>query len=120
MTRLLEEIKVDVSFVRSHTLQPKWYKALKVVLLVGFLVGYGCLFGLARMAAFLVSFLLLSLVVHLIYRARTQRFQRSWLDFVVAEENGKPAAKSIGAYYYAAVVLNAVLSVIASQLLSPR
>ena len=117
MSNLLDEIKVDVNFVRSHTLQPKWYKALKVVLLVGFLAGYGHLFGLARMAAFLVCFLVLSLVVHLVYRAKTQRFQRSWLDFVVAEENGKPVARSIGKFYYTAVALNAMLSVIISQLL---
>ena len=117
MTNLLDEIKVDVDFVRSHALQPKWYKALKVVILVGFLAGYGYLFGLARMAAFLVSFLLLSLAVHLIYRAKTQRWQHSWLDFVVAEENGKIVAKSIGRYYYAAVVLNAILSLVISQAL---
>jgi hypothetical protein len=117
MTHLLDEIKIDVAFVRSHTLQPKWYKALKVVILAGFLAGYGYLFGLARLAAFLVSFLLLSLVVHLIYRARTQRWQRSWLDFVVAEANGKRAAQSIGKFYYAAIVLNAVLSVVISQAL---
>jgi len=57
MSNLLDEIKVDVNLVRSHTLQPKWYKALKVVLLVGFVVGYGHLFGLARTAVFLGSFL---------------------------------------------------------------
>jgi hypothetical protein len=117
MSNLLDEIKMDVNFVRSHTLQPKWYKTLKVVLLAGFLVGYGCLFGLARMAAFLVCFLFLSLVVHLVYRAKTQRFQCSWLDFVVAVENGKPAAKRIGKFYYAAIVLNTVLSVLISQVL---
>jgi hypothetical protein len=117
MTHLLEEIKLDVSFVKSHSLQPKWYKALKVVILVGFLVGYGYLFGLARTAVFCASFLSLSFLVHLIYRAKTQRWQRSWLDFVVAEENGKIVAKSIGRYYYAAVVLNAILSVVISQAL---
>ena len=114
---MLEEIKFDVAFVRSHTLQPQWYKTLKVMLLVGFLAGYGRLVGLARMAACLVCFLVLSLVVHLVYRAKTQRFQRSWLDFVVAEENGKPVARSIGKFYYTAVALNAMLSVIISQLL---
>jgi hypothetical protein len=62
----------------------------------------------------------LSFVVHLIYRTGTQRFQRSWLDFVVAEENGKPVAKSIGMFYYAAIVVNAILSVIVSQLLRVR
>jgi hypothetical protein len=117
MTDLLDEIKVDVNFVRSHTLQPKWYKALKVVILVGFLAGCGYLFGLARMTAFLVSFLLLSLVIHLIYRAKTQRWQHSWLDFMVAEANGKRVAQSIGKFYYAAVVLNAVRAVILSQAL---
>ena len=117
MTNLLDEIKVDVGFVRSHTLQPNWYKALKVVILVGFLAGYGYVFGLARMAVCLVSFLLLSLVVHLIYRAKTQRWQHSWLDFVAADENGKRVAQSIGKFYYAAVVLNAVLAVILSQAL---
>jgi hypothetical protein len=117
MRNLLDEIKVDVAFVRSHTVQPKWYKALKVVILAGFLAGYGCLFGLARMAVFCASFLLLSLVVHLIYRAKTQRWQHSWLDFMVAEENGKPVAQRIGKFYYAAVVLNAVLAVILSQAL---
>ena len=117
MSNVLDEIKVDVNFVRSHTLQPKWYKALKVVLLLGFLTGYSRLFGLARMAVFLVSFLLLSLAVHLIYRAGTRRWQRSWLDFVVAEENGGPVAQRIGKFYYAAVVLDATLSVIVSQAL---
>ena len=115
MSNLRNEIKVDLAFVRSHTLQPKWYKALKVVILAGFLAGYGYLFGLARMAAFLVSFLLLSLVVHLIYRAKTQRWQHSWLDFVVAEENGKRVAQSIGKFYYAAVVLNAALAVTSAR-----
>jgi hypothetical protein len=30
MRSLLDEIKVDLAFVRSYTLQPKWYKTLKV------------------------------------------------------------------------------------------
>ena len=119
MTHLLEEIKHDVKFVKSHSLQPKWYKALKVAILLGFLVGYGCLFGLARTAIFFASFLSLSFLVHLLYRAKTQRWQRSWLDFVVAEENGKIVAKSIGKFYYSAIVFNAILSVVISQVLPP-
>ena len=117
MTHLLEEIKLDVNFVKSHSLQPKWYKALKVVILVGFLVGYGYLCGLARTAVFCASFLSLSFLVHLIYRAKTQRWQHSWLDFVVREENGKRVAQSIGKFYYAAVVLNAALPMAISQAL---
>jgi hypothetical protein len=117
MTHLLEEIKHDVQFVKSHSLQPKWYKALKVVILAIFVVGYGYLFGLARTAVFFASFLFLSLLVHLLYRAKTQRWQRTWLDFVVTEENDKMVAKSIGKYYYTAVVLNTILSVVISQAL---
>jgi hypothetical protein len=98
-------------------LQPKWYKLLKVLILVGFLAGYGYWFGLARTVVFFASFLSLSLLVHLLYRAKTQRWQRSWLDFVVAEANGKRVAQSIGKFYYAAIVLNAVLSVVISQAL---
>lgn len=117
MTNLREELKVDVAFVRSHSLQPGWYKILKVAIVAGFVAAYGCLFGPARTAVFLAGFLLLSLLVHLLYRAGTHRWQRSWLDFVVAEENGKLVAKSVGRYYYAAVVLNAFLSVLVSQVL---
>jgi hypothetical protein len=36
---------------------------------------------------------------------------------VVVEENGKIVAKSIGRYYYTAVVFNAILSVVISQVL---
>ena len=36
---------------------------------------------------------------------------------MVAEENGKRVAQSIGKFYYAAVVLNAALSVVLSQAL---
>jgi hypothetical protein len=42
--------------------------------------------------------------------AGTHKFQRSWLDFVVVEENGVPKAKRIGAFYYAAIVVNAMLA----------
>lgn len=45
------------------------------------------------------------------------RFQRIWLDFVVAEEHGQLVAKNIGGCYYAAIVLNALLSVVISQAL---
>ena len=54
---------------------------------------------------------------HLIYRAKTQRWQHNWLDFVVAEENGKRVAQRTGKFCYAAVVLNAALAVAISQAL---
>ena len=116
MTKLRNEIKVGLDSVRSHTLQPKWYKALKVA--PGGLPGWlrlpvwpdkdGGLPGqLSSVEPRRPSDL----------SRKTQRWQRSWLDFIVAEENGKRVAKSIGKFYYAAVVLNTVLSVIVSQAL---
>jgi hypothetical protein len=118
MSRLLEELKIDLKFVGSHTVQPRWYKVLKIFLLVGFLVGYGLLFGARKTLVFLGVFFLLSLVVHMVYRVKTDTWKRSWLDFAVVEEPGGPRPVGIGVYYYSAVVLNAVLSLIISQVLA--
>lgn len=115
MPGLLEEIKVDLSFVKSHSLQPRWYKFLKVLILLGFLVGYGCLFGWVSAVVFLACFIFLSLLVHLLYRAKTKRWTQSWLDFVVVEEGHERRAKSIGKFYYSAIVLNTLVSVVISQ-----
>ena len=115
MTKLLEEIKYDLRFVKSHSLQPKWYKVLKIFILLGFIAGYWTFFGLMKTIVFLVVFLLLSFFVHMLYRARTHKFTQSWLDFVVVEENGAIKAKSIGKFYYAAIVLNAAIAVTISQ-----
>jgi hypothetical protein len=114
MTKFLEGLKVDLKFVGSHTLQPRWYKLLNgpaVELCSRLLASVrgdedGGLHNV---------FFLLSLLVHMIYRVKTDTWKRSWLDFVVVEENGGPRPARIGVYYYSAVVLNAVLSLIVSQ-----
>jgi Ca2+-dependent lipid-binding protein len=115
MTKLIQEIKDDFDFVKSHTLQPKWYKVLKVFILAGFLAGYYFLFGRSKTIVFSAVFLFLSLLVHLLYRAKTNKWKRSWLDFVVAKEGDETKAERIGKYYYSAIILNAILSVIVSQ-----
>jgi hypothetical protein len=117
MSKLLKEIQSDVRFVRSHTLQPKWYKFGKIFILLGVLGGYYALFGWRRMLIFLGVFLLLSLLLHLLYRAGTHKFTRTWLDFVVVEEEGVPRAKRIGAFYYIAILLNALIALAVSLLL---
>lgn len=117
MARLLDGLKVDLKFMGSHTLQPKWYKVLKVFLLAGVVVGYGLLFGLTKTAVFLAVFSLLSLTVHMLYRVKTDTWKRSWLDFIVVEENGGPRPAKIGAFYYSAVVLDALIAVLVSQAL---
>lgn len=117
MTKLLQEITDDLDFVRSHTLQPKWYKVLKVFILAGVLAGFYFFFGPTKTVTFLAVFLLLSLVVHMIYRINTNKWKQSWLDFVVVEENNKMKARSIGKYYYSAIILNAIISILISQVI---
>ena len=116
MTRLLQEIKEDVKFIKSHSLQPPWYKALKIFILAGFLAGYYYLFGFVRTAVFFAVFLFLSLLIHFIYRIKTNKWKQSWLDFVVAESDDGIKAVSIGKIYYSAIVLNVFLSIAVSQM----
>jgi hypothetical protein len=117
MSKLLDEIKYDMSFMKSHTLQPRWFKVAKVFLLLGFLVGYTYLFGWIKTVLFLAVFIVLSLLVHLVYRVKTNKWKQSWLDFVVIEENGEMKTKRIGKFYYSAVIFNIILSLVISQVL---
>jgi hypothetical protein len=116
MSKLLREIKDDLGFIKSHTLQPSWYKVLKVFILAGFLAGHYFLFGFRKTAIFLAVFLFLMLLVHLVYRVKTDKFRKSWLDFIVVESNQGVRAESIGKFYYAAVILSALCSVAIGQL----
>ena len=117
MAKLGDEIKVDLNFIKSHTLQPKWYKVFKVFMLVGFFLGYLALFGTRKTVVFFVAFFCLSFLVHMIYRVKTNTWQQSWLDFVVIEENNEIKAERIGLYYYLAIAFNVVLALTLSQLL---
>ncbi len=117
MARLLNEIKHDLSFIKSHTLQPQWYKVLKVFVILGVLVGYYFLFGIRKTVIFIAVFFSLALLIHLTYRTKTNRYTQSWLDFVVIEEDGEIRPDSIGKFYYLANATNAVLSLVVSQLI---
>ena len=117
MAKLLNEIRYDLSFIKSHTLQPQWFKIAKIFILLGFLVGYTCLFGWEKTVLFSVTFIFLSLIVHFVYRVKTNRWKQSWLDFVIVEENGKMKTKHIGKFYYSAVIFNFILSLVVSQVL---
>ena len=118
MTNLLDEIKYDLSFLKSHTLQPKWFKILKVFILIGFSAGYYSLFGLTSTILFLVTFMFLMLVVHFTYRRKTNKFTANWLDFIVIEDSGELEKKRIGKYYYPAIIVNVIISFIVSQVLT--
>ena len=117
MPNLLNEVKDDAQFVKGHTLQPKWFKAVKIFILLGFLASYILLLGWRKMLIFLVCFLLLMLLVHLAYRTNTHKFTQSWLDFVVVEDDGQLKYQRIGKYYYSAILVNAFISILISQLL---
>lgn len=116
MSWLLNEIKHDLNFIKSHTLQPQWYKLLKIFIILGFMVGYYFLFGILKTVLFFAAFFSLALLVHLTYRIKTSRWTQNWLDFVVIEENGEIRAESIGKFYYLSIGINAMLSLVVSQL----
>ena len=116
MKKFFAEIKHDLSFIQSHTLQPKWFKIFKMFLLLGVLGGYAFLFGWGKTIVFAISFFGLMLIVHFVYRAKTKRFSQSWLDFIIYEENGETKYKRIGKFYYSAITVNAIFSLIISQI----
>jgi hypothetical protein len=118
MTKLIDEIKYDLSYLKSHELQPKWFKVLKVFILLGVLVGYYSLFGLTATILFIVTFFILMLIVHFDYRIKTNKYTTSWLDFVVIEEGGEQKTKRIGKYYYLTVIVNVIIALIISQVLT--
>jgi hypothetical protein len=117
MKKIIDEFKLDFNFVKSHSMQPKWYKFLKVFILLGFLLAYYFLFGWKKTVLFLAAFIILSALVHLVYRIKTNKWKQSWLDFIVVEENGEMKPKRIGKYYYLAIVINAIISIAISQVL---
>ncbi len=116
MKKLLADIKYDLNFIKSHTLQPKWFKVLKIFLLLGFLGGFVFLFGWKKTVVFFVCFIGLMAIVHFVYRANTNRWSQSWLDFIVYEEGDKLKYQRIGKFYYGAVLVSAVLAFVISRL----
>jgi len=118
MPNLLDEIKIDLHFLKSHRLQPKWYKILKIFILLGILTGYYFLWGMLATIVFIITFFVLMLIVHFIYRYKTNKYTTNWLDFIVVEKGGKQKKKMIGKYYYPAVIMNMIISFFVSQLLT--
>jgi hypothetical protein len=116
MANLLDEIRLDVEFIKGHNLQPGWYKVLKVFILIGFFVGYAFFFGFPATLVFFAVFFFLSVIIHLFYRSGTNKWRRSWLDFVVVEDGDRIKTKRIGKYYYSAIVINTVIAIVISQL----
>jgi hypothetical protein len=114
MSKLMDEIKYDANFIKGHTLQPKWWKVLKVFIVLGFLVGFYLLVGLVKTVVFAAVFFFLMTIVHLVYRWKTKKFKQSWLDFIVIEEEDGLRYERIGIYYYSAIVINLIIALVIS------
>ena len=118
MKKLWSEIKYDAGFIRGHTLQPQWYKVLKVFLLLGLVGGYTALFGGRKTLIFCGGFLGVSFLVHMLYRIKTHKYTQSWLDFVVVDDGeGQRSYQRIGKFYYLAVLFNFLGAIFLSQVL---
>jgi hypothetical protein len=115
MMKLLNEFIYDFKFIKSHTLQPTWYKVFKIVLVFAVILGYYLIFGSIKTIIFALAFFILSLSVHMTYRVKTEKFTKTWLDFVVLEEGDHRSAESIGKFYYLAIILNVIISFVLSQ-----
>jgi len=118
MGKIWNEIQYDLEFLGGHTLQPQWFKVVKVFILVGVGVGYHLLFGWLATLLFFAMFVLLMLGVHFAYRIKTKKYTTTWLDFVVYEQDGERKMKRIGKFYYGAIAVNALIAVIVSQVLT--
>ena len=115
MPKWIDEIKYDLNFLKSHTLQPQWFKIAKVFILIFLFAGYYSLFGQSKTILFFATFIFLMLIVHFIYRTKTKKYTVNWLDFVVNQEGAAP--KRIGKFYYPVIILNAAIAFIISQFL---
>ena len=115
MSKLFNGIKTDASFIKSHTLQPQWYKILKVFVLLGGMLGYYFLFGWVKTIVFFGVFFVLALILHMVYRAKTNVWRESWLDFIVIEVDGEKRYERIGKFYYSAILLNGLIALVVSQ-----
>lgn len=117
MKKYKDEAIYDAKFIKGHTLQPAWFKVLKVFILIAVIGGYVFFWGWVKAVVFIAVFFLLSLVVHFTYRIKTKKYTQSWLDFKVKEVDGKLVYERIGIYYYCAIIVNAAIAFAVSQML---
>ena len=102
---MIKEIKKDISFIRNHKLQPKWFKILKVFLLLSVVVLFMFILGIIESIIWFLSFLFLGVMIHVLYRKKTSVFTKSWMDFRVIKKDEGLEYKRIGIVYYSLVFL---------------
>ncbi len=114
---ILKEAAFDANYIKNHKLQPKWWKYGKLVFLIALITTYGYIYSWQKAIVLVVTLVALAAILHMMYRINTKRFTRSWLDFRVREENGVLITEQIGRYYYTAVAIIIVISILVSQLI---
>jgi hypothetical protein len=102
---IINEIKKDVFFIKGHTLQPKWFKFIKIIFLITIFVISIFIFGVIKAVIWFLSFLFLGFLIHMLYRIKTNTFTRSWMDFHVTKSEKGLEYKRIGILYYSLVFL---------------
>lgn len=115
---IVNEIKKDFDFIKNHTLQPSWFKIAKVFLLLGILLVLFFILGFVKTIIWFSLFLVLGFIVHFMYRIKTDRYTRSWMDFKVKEVEGKRVYERIGFLYYSLVIIIFLLSTMTVLLLN--
>jgi len=106
------EIKKDINFLKTHTLQPAWWKITKIFILLGSLMIIFIIFGILKTIIWFSVVIILSVIIHFIYRIKTHAYTKSWMDFKVIEKEGKLTYGRIGFLYYALVVIMFLISTI--------
>jgi len=102
---IITKISYDIKFIKNHTLQPRWWKIFKIFLLCGMITAVFFIFGTLKTFIWLSTVIILSLIVHIIYRIKTNAFTKTWMDFKVKESNGKLVYGRIGWLYYSIVIV---------------
>lgn len=114
---ILREIERDLKFIKHHTLQPRWWKFAKVAILIGAIATVCLFYGAIRTVIWVSVVVALSLTLHLVYRAKTRVFTRTWMDFKVLRKRGKRTYGRIGWLYYTLVALILTAATLAAALI---
>jgi len=109
---IIKEIKKDINFLKKHTLQPAWWKIIKIFILLGSLTIIFFIFGILKTIIWFSIVLILGLIIHFIYRIKTHTYTKSWVDFKVKEREGKISYDRIGFLYYTLVVIMFLIATI--------
>ena len=107
---IINEFKKDISFIIHHKLQPKWFKLFKILLLLSVITFYFFFFGLLKTCIWLSTFVFSALVIHFLYRFKTQSYSKSWMDFQVKKTETGSEYKRIGLLYYSLVFISFIIS----------